>query len=295
MLRSLLLLALCYGVFPIYGKVYDCFTFFNEFEVLEIRLNELYDYVDKFIIVEASTSHRGLPKSFGFESRKDMYKKFADKIVYIKIFEKNELADDGTYLGSAWERENYQKNQVMRGLRNCSPDDLILFSDVDEIPPGKMIPEIVEIIKKRPIVAFNQSFYRHCINRQVPDNEGKPSKWIGSLAIRYDHLTDIPGRTPNQRRMGICFQGIREIDNYPEGVLVVDGGWHFSSSGGFQRFQDKCYNWVHWTNSYPTTYSDWLWEVRLHPLQTIDDTYPQFVRDNIEYLSKCGLIDPGSS
>jgi hypothetical protein len=284
MLKRLLCL-LVVSAIPLYGKVYDCFTFFNEWEILEIRLNELYDHVDKFIIVECSTSHRGLPKQFNFEARQEVYKKFMDKIIYVKVYETNGVADDGTYLGSSWERENYQKNQVMRGLKECTPSDLILFSDVDEIPPGSMIPMFVEKIKTRPIIVMRQKFYRHFLNRY--DSDG----WRGTLAMRYDQLTDIPGRTPNQRRLGICFQGIKEVDGVPEGVLEIEGGWHFSSMGGFQKVQEKYYHWVHWQNAYPTTYQGWRWEVGLQKLVSIDATYPKFVQENLQYLVDCGLLD----
>ena len=115
------------------GEIYDCFPFFNEWEVLEIRLNELYDHVDRFVIVESAESFRGLPKPFHFEEKRELYQTFADKISYIKVERHPEFGDN------ADDRADYQKNQVLRGLKQCKKDDIILFSDVDEIPRASAV------------------------------------------------------------------------------------------------------------------------------------------------------------
>lgn len=276
--RFILLLLFVYAI-PANGMIYDCFMFFNEWDILEIRLNELYEHVDKFVIVESCESFRGLPKAFNFERFKEIYPdrfaKFLDKIVYVKI-------DDRIGGTNDWIRENYQKNQIMRALMNCKPDDLILISDVDEIPPAQMIFKAEEVMKdpQAPIIVFHQNMYRFYINRLAPDVNGL---WFGTLAMRYDRINQQ--WLPNQHRTAICFEGSRQ------NVVEWEGGWHFTSMGGFERFCEKCNNWLHWRNPYEDTQEAFDELSGSYPLVPIDETYPLFVQENIPYLIDIGLID----
>ena len=120
--------------------IYDCFPFFNELDILEIRLNTLYDTVDYFVITEANKTHTGKRKAYVFEQNKDRFSKFLDKIIYIKVddfpnFEDSKASDDG----NKWMYENYQRDAIMKGLTNCKPDDIVIISDCDEIPNPKAI------------------------------------------------------------------------------------------------------------------------------------------------------------
>lgn len=266
-----------------FATVYDCCTFFNETNILEVRLNELYDYVDKFVIVEAGEGFSGLPHDYLFEQvrTEPRFAKFADKIIYIKV---ESPINENT--GCIWKRSNYIKNQCMRGLVNCQPDDLILFSDVDEFPRGEMIPRLAEAIKTTPIIGILQKMYRHFLNRYS-------GLWMGTVAIRYDWLTTGPvawrKHEPNGFRSFVSFSGGRELDGVS--IPVWEGGWHFTSMNGFNKFQEKCQNWEHFKNPYPQTIESWRAEVNGHALIEIDDTFPQFVRENIDYLTDVGLID----
>ena len=114
--------------------IYDCFTFFNELDILELRLNILYKYVDKFVIVEGNKTHTGKDKDFIFEQNKNRFEKFLDKIIYIKVedfpsLENSQTSEDG----NKWLYENYQRDAIMRGLTECKDDDIIITSDCDEI------------------------------------------------------------------------------------------------------------------------------------------------------------------
>ena len=111
-------------------KVLDCFIFNDELEILDIRLNILNSYVDKFIIVESTINHQGNYKKKHFNI--NLFKKFEKKIKYITIEEipKN---------FSAWQRENYQRNYISKGLEEFSPEDIAIVSDADEIPNLKNI------------------------------------------------------------------------------------------------------------------------------------------------------------
>ena len=147
------------------NKIYDCFNFFNELDILEIRLNELYDVVDYFIIVESNVTHSGEDKLFYFDENKDRFTKFLDKIINIKITDTpndfinlkstddNELNKINQYIINQTNRFNrynqpdygrdfFQKESVRRGLINCQDNDLILISDADEIPNHKFLKKL---------------------------------------------------------------------------------------------------------------------------------------------------------
>ena len=111
-------------------KVYDCFTFYNEFELLELRLQSLYDVVDYFVIVESTTTHNKEPKKLNFAENKDRYKQYADKIRHIVL---NGELIPWRGVGD-WSIENAQRNAIVGGLQDAQPDDLIFISDLDEIP-----------------------------------------------------------------------------------------------------------------------------------------------------------------
>jgi len=106
--------------------VYDCFPFFNEHTVLDIRLNTLYDVVDKFIIVEATRSHQNLPKPLYFGENKHLYEKFLDKIIHVVV--------DTYPAHDYWSFEEYQRDQILTALSQIAePEDTIFVSDADEI------------------------------------------------------------------------------------------------------------------------------------------------------------------
>jgi len=104
--------------------IYDCFMFFNELDLLEVRLNELNDVVDKFIISECTRTFSNQPKELIFQKNIDRFKDFLHKIEYMVIDEK-----DLPYFDAAWTYENYQRDIMARALANCSPEDIIIISD----------------------------------------------------------------------------------------------------------------------------------------------------------------------
>ena len=100
--------------------IYDCFSFFNELDILEIRLNVLYETVDYFVITEANKTHTGSKKEYVFEQNKERFSKFLDKIIYIKVDDLPDLESSETSSdGNKWLYENYQRDAIMRGLKDC--------------------------------------------------------------------------------------------------------------------------------------------------------------------------------
>ena len=121
-------------------KIIDCFMYFDEDHLLEIRLNTLYKYVNKFVIVEANLDHAGNPRQPLFSIKK--FSDFKDKIQYILI---KDLPKHNNFYkknwGPAWRRENLQRNALSKGYDDCDPNDLIMISDLDEIPNPEKIFE----------------------------------------------------------------------------------------------------------------------------------------------------------
>ena len=135
--------------------IYDCFSFFNEFDILDIRLHELNDIVDRFVLVEAPRTYRGEKKPLYFAENKERYSEFLEKIIHVVV-------DDlpTPINGDRWPPQIFQRRQLIRGLSSCSMDDIVIFSDLDEIPEASVIKEVIAgvgnlgIIKKGALLIF---------------------------------------------------------------------------------------------------------------------------------------------
>ena len=141
--------------------VYDCFQFFNELDILKIRLNVLDSVVDRFVISEATETFSGLKKPLYYEENKEMFAAFADKIIHVVV--------DDTPKGDRWgthERDTFQKNAVTRGLRDCTDEDIVIFSDLDEIPNPDKIREILQDFREDRIYHFAQRLFYCYLNME---------------------------------------------------------------------------------------------------------------------------------
>ena len=128
--------------------IYDCFQFFNEEHILDLRLNILNEFVDFFVMVESTTDHQGNSKKLNFDIKK--FKKFRKKIIYIVVDDTLEVIKKPHFGGESLV-EQHQRNSLTRGLKNCSDDDLIILSDVDEIPD---LNKLNIFDKKKKICSF---------------------------------------------------------------------------------------------------------------------------------------------
>ena len=212
--------------------IIDCFTFFNEYDILEGRLEYLYDTVDRFVIVEANITHSGKAKPFNYLENQDRYRKWADKIVYSTV-----EIDAGRYnwnirstrtesYSPQWAVENLQRNHIARALEAFSPDDIVMISDADEIPNTQMIPEVIRHLSKdMPAIAMIQDmFYYNLDNKQV-------NPWVGTV-ITTNQLVQ-------QRRP----QWFRTKRNTLPGA--ANGGWHLSYWGSIDVIRTKIESFAH--------------------------------------------------
>ncbi len=250
-------------------KVYDCFPFFNELDLLEVRLNELYDVVDYFVIVENPLTFSGNPKPLYFEENKKKFSKFSDKIIHI-IGAKVEVAKD------AWEREAKQRNDILLGLKDAKDKDIVIISDVDEIIKKEKIKEIKEMIsnKKDPL-RLGLKMYRYFLNRRDMEID----IWWLSYATTYQTLkTASPQyfRTQNQYLYSLN-----------------DAGWHFTSLGWIKEYVYKLNSWSHVERNTHKNKDPYrlLKNARKGKLVRIDNSYPKFIVENIKYFKKINFID----
>ena len=225
--------------------VYDCISFFNELEVLEIRLNVLKDVVDRFVIVEAPWTHTGRTKELVFEKHRGRFAEFADRIEYLVCDETIDFPEGATERERAWIRENVQRNAMVRGLKAAHPDDLLLITDLDEIPN----PEVVRRLSADPpagVIALamrNQNFFLNYHNVSYP-------RWVAAKALVYAAFVDP--RTYD----GIAFseyapQCVNPIPSATlvrmarKDVVIENAGWHFSYMGGIERIRTKLLAFAH--------------------------------------------------
>jgi beta-1,4-mannosyl-glycoprotein beta-1,4-N-acetylglucosaminyltransferase len=250
-------------------KVYDCFPFFNELDLLEVRLNELYDVVDHFVIVENPLTHSGNPKPLYFEENKKRFSKFSNKIIHI-IGSKVEVAKD------AWVRENAQRNDILLGLKDAKDEDIVIISDLDEIIKKEKIKEIKELIsnKKDPL-RLGLKMYRYFLNRR---DENIDIWWL-AYAISYKNLKTF---SPQYFRT-----------DYKYLNTLNDAGWHFTSLGWTKENIYKLNSWAHVERNIAKNKDPYrlLKKARKGKLVKIDSSYPKFIVENIKYFKKINFVD----
>src|SRR3990167_3841286 len=156
-------------------RIFDCFLFFNELELLELRLMTPNDVVDYFVLVEADKTHTGNTKDFVFDKNKHRYQKYLNKIIHIKV-EHTPALDRST---DAWAIENFQRSCISRGLTSATDEDKVITSDVDEIPN----PETLERLKgsDHPVTLRQHLFYYY-----VNCYSGRG--WNGSIVTPMKHM-----------------------------------------------------------------------------------------------------------
>ncbi len=212
------------------AKVFDCFTFFNEVELLEFRCKFLNDSVDCFVIAESNLTHSGKSKPYYFQEVKERFLPWMHKIIYIPveqtakglIFEEQVKYNPKS---AAWKLENDQRNALMKAADKMDGTDIILLSDLDEIPD----PLVIKKVKQMQLpVSFSLLFHYYFLNGQ---NVGESRWWKGCIACTAKQFVEI---TP---------QGLRDKrDEYPS---VSKAGWHFSFLGGVQMIQQKIKAFAH--------------------------------------------------
>ena len=270
-------------------KIYDGFLFFNELDLLEIRLNVLNDVVDQFILVEANVTHQGNPKPFIFEKNKDRFAPFLHKIIHIKIEDTpsnfsnppenitseidkniwkyiNETSAFDKYTQPHFGRIFYQRECIIKGVIGANDEDIIISSDVDEIPNPEILSRLDEFYEIDDLYTFVQFKYCYYLNY-----------------LFESHIDNTRGNMlPNQIWHGSRMGSWKILKNYSLNSLrnnnqneIWDGGWHFSYMGGENIVKEKV------LASDGSGYSNAVTQDKITKVN-IDDTYPEYIINNLE-------------
>lgn len=232
-------------------KVYDVFTFFNELDLLEIRLNILDASVDYFVIIEATETFSGHPKPLYYEENKDRFKKWHHKIIHYVVDStpeneeeiKNKLLDPNidkeerqtlNYLLLSntvgigvkhWFKEFYQKESIKKCLTNLSDDDICYISDLDEI----WNPDLIIDFSKDEIFRPKQTGYMYYLNNRSDENW---RGWTGTIVTKYKNIKNS------------CLNDLR-THKKTRCTVLRNGGWHFAFQGGLEGAKTKLQSYKH--------------------------------------------------
>jgi len=218
--------------------LFDCFLYFDEKELLELRINILKDIVDGFIITDGNRTFKGDPKPFTcVETLKELG--ISDEniqVLHVELPSKEEIANP-------WAREYAQRDALGVGMRMCPSDSVFFFSDVDEIPRPEALLKAVDLAKadpKRCVRLSMPMFYgRGDLRVRDPKGDGTkaPDNWTCGTIVLHEHLE----MTPSQIRMN------------PNDLVVgnCDAGWHFSWMGDSERMKRKVTSFSHCFDDVP--------------------------------------------
>ena len=282
------------------GKIYDCFNFFNELDILELRLNILYEHVDYFVIVESTVTHSGQPKPFYLEENKERFSKFWDKIISFKVSDTPEdfvnLPNTGFFdaeldkvhyyirtqtnrfdrrTQTDYGRDFFQKESVRRALVNCNEDDIIIISDADEIPNPELLKDLKSLSLDNTIYSLSQPMYSYYLN-MLSDSD-----WHGSKMGLYKNVKKL------------SFNEIRGDGSLT--TKITNGGWHFSFMGGEEMVRTKITSYSARDLANEQVLSniknniendqDVFFRGKLTKVE-LDNTFPQYVLNNLSKYSK---------
>lgn len=227
------------------GKIYDTFIFFNELDLLEIRLNILNEKVDYFVIVEANRTFTGIEKPLYYNENKKRFNDFSEKIINVTINDipdsfdeiyrnyndplKNSILEDCRTTPNIprnteiqWLREFYQKECIKKGIIEADDDDFIFISDLDEI----WDPNLEYDFSTEENIRLNQRVFTYYLNLESSEN------WYGTVGTKYKNLKNYSInhiRTPNRNQYRI----------------IENAGWHFTFQGGENMIRKKIESYGH--------------------------------------------------
>ncbi len=249
-------------------KIFDLFPFNGEFAMLELKLAEMGDWVDHFVIVEATRTFRNDPKPLHYQQNRETYRKYGDKIIHVVV---DQFPD---YLDSAWAREFHQRDSAARGLNDLAgPDDLVIISDADEIIDRRALEFFTGDAMGMELRTF-QYFY----NRELLDKRRVKSAITTARVLATNGSSYL--------RIG-CAAYFRAKSSLPR------AGWHFTGVGAPEVVEAKIRSYSHEERSYLDRAK---LEVILSELRRgesgepwvrreIDESFPQYIRQNVKALS----------
>lgn len=257
-------------------SVYDCFMFFNEVDLLEMRLQYYWDVVDKFVIVEADKTHAGNKKEGSLLDYSSRFKPYWDKMIYVPV-----VFPEGL---TAMDRDWWQRDQLAIGLREARVSTLVFVSDLDEFWD---VNKLDKALDNFGLTGWVQRIYYYYLNRW-----DFARMWLGSGCMRLGLMLDFK-LTPNLMRQRV------RAGSFPS---YVESGWHFGWLGGAEKVLYKLQNYAHVEDNIPERDMDFVKYVLAldddllrngvkHRVVPIDSSFPSIVVNNVDKYRKLGWID----
>ncbi len=210
--------------------IVDCATYFNEADILEIRLQELYPVVDRFILVEATRTHKGDPKPLYYAENRQRYAPFNDKIIHIVYGD----MPAGDSQAAIWRREIGQRQAIARGLRDVPDDAVVMVSDLDELPRREVAAALRGGLPDDVIITLDQTLYYGFVNKRCTN-----MRWSGTRATVASNVRVL---TPD----GVRWETLKPRSNeYPRHGRIENAGWHLSYFGDARHIQQKMNSFLH--------------------------------------------------
>jgi beta-1,4-mannosyl-glycoprotein beta-1,4-N-acetylglucosaminyltransferase len=231
--------------------IIDAFPFYNELGLAKLRMETLKDIVDRFVLVEMGVTHSGVRKGFVFEEFLDQMPVPRDRIEYVKVFDWPAI--DPRLEEERWVLEAYQRDQIKIGLDRlgCSDDDIVLISDVDEIPDPLAIGPALAELSHKPFVVFCQVYRKHFINCTAREFTDMPY-WLGTVGCTVGRLRATGAtkcrRGDADRAAFMWGGGMRDDTGY-----IQRGGWHYTYFGGVEAVEVKVESIVEGLNAHQAT------------------------------------------
>ena len=263
--------------------IYDCFQYFNEEHIVDLRFNILNEFVDYFVIAESTVNHQGQEKKLNFDINK--YQKFKSKIKYI-------IVDDTPnkikipHKGGESLVEQHQRNSILRGLKNCDDNDLVILSDVDEIPDLDKL----NLFDKKNYAVFSQRMFMYKINLLNLDEKN----WHGSRICLKKKIKS-PQWLRNLKFKKYPFWRLDKLRNIQ---VINDGGWHFAYLQSPQDISKKIQSFAHGEYNKEHIANEDKIKLKLEKGEDIlergyrikkidiDNTFPQYIVDNKNKLKQ---------
>jgi len=235
--------------------IYDCFTLYNELELLKIRLHELSNVVDKFVIVESNETFQGKAKPLYFAENRHLFAEFESKIIHrvCDMPAPDALLISGRSTTPAWAREHHQRNFIATALGDVRDDDLIMISDVDEIISAAALRQALRERRKNELTIFEMPNFTGFFNRKMTS----VSWLLGPRMIEFALFT-----TPQKLRTTRAFASrslkgwllgrlhTRISNHFNAGIaapvrVFYNAGWHFTSIGDWNAWRNKVDSFSH--------------------------------------------------
>jgi len=262
-------------------RIFDCFTFFNELDLLELRLNELHEQVDFFVLAESPLTFQGNKKPLFYAENRHRFAAFAEQIIHVVV-------EDMPVTNNAWDREHFQRNALRRGLREAAPDDIIIIADADEI----VSQDAIDILRVTAgFTQVNMPMYQYYMN--LREQHG----WNRVFAYTFGLQDEIPDFNFVRTSPTEAFEKFAGRNR-----KLFNAGWHFSYLGGPEQIRGKLL-------AFSRT-GEWF-QYMLQPGNAesqitagyevgnawnfaryceIDSTYPFHIQNNLQKYEDLGLI-----